>query len=66
MTVKVQASALSADTTAASRAQKSCADEIAASGRAQAAIAAVSRPAPAVAGQSRPMITADQIKAMIQ
>jgi hypothetical protein len=66
VTAHAQAGALAADTTAANRQQQSCSAEIAAAGRSAAAVAAASRPVPAAAGQPQPLITADQIRAIMQ
>src|ERR1700742_3703699 len=66
VTVAAQKAALAADTASANQQQKSCAAEIAAAGRAQAAIAAAARPQAVKTGQPQALITADQIKAMTQ
>jgi hypothetical protein len=66
VTVLAQKGALTADTTSANQQQKSCSEEIAAAGRAQAAIAAVARLQPVKGGQPQALITSDQIKAMTQ
>jgi hypothetical protein len=64
-TVAVQQTALSADAGAASRAQSSCAAEVAASVRAGAAIARVSRPVTPTAAE-QPMLTSKDISDALQ
>lgn len=65
-TAHAQAGALSADTTAANRQQASCSTEVAHAMDAAKAIAKASQPQVQAVGQAQPLITADQIKAMIQ
>lgn len=66
VTAHAQAGALAADTTAANRAQASCSTEVAHAMDAAKAIARASQVQPLGTDKQQPLITADQIKAMIQ
>jgi hypothetical protein len=64
--VKAQEGARAAETQAASRAQTACSAEVVHAMDAAKAIARAAQPQPIEAGKPRPMIGADQIKAMTQ
>jgi hypothetical protein len=65
-TAHAQAGALDADRQAANLAQASCSTEVAHAMDAAKAIAKAAQPLPVEAGRTQPLVTAQQIKAMIQ
>lgn len=66
VTAHAQAGAISSDTASANRAQTNCSAELNHAADAFKAIAKASQVQPAAVGQGQPLITADQIRAMIQ
>ena len=64
--LQAEGTARSAEIKAANTAQASCSTEVAHAMDAAKAIAAASKPQTVAQGQPRPMITADQIRAMMQ